>query len=105
MEVSQEDVGTAKAIYGTLPQDHVVLQRKFERVMDGEDVKAMFPVSHNEKFFQLEDVEDNKEDWKLKLDHWERILASRAQSVTRVDWDNPELLCRMSRDINSLLGV
>ena len=38
MEVPQEDVGKAKAINGTLQQDHVVLQRNFERVMDGEDV-------------------------------------------------------------------
>ena len=46
----------------TLQQDHAVLQEKFEKVMDGEDVKAMFPVSHNAKYLQLEDVEDNKED-------------------------------------------
>ncbi len=30
MEVLQEDVGKAKAIDGTLQQDHVVLQQKFE---------------------------------------------------------------------------
>ncbi len=45
--------------------------------MNGEDVKAKFPVSHNEKYLQLEDVEDNKEDWKSELDHLEGLLASR----------------------------
>ncbi len=35
----------------TLQQDHAVLQEKFEKVMDGEDVKTMFPVSQNEKIF------------------------------------------------------
>ena len=74
MEVPQEDVGKAvvlqekfeKAVVlqenRTLQQDHAVLQEKFEKVMDGEDVKAMFPVSHNDKTFHLEDVNDNEED-------------------------------------------
>ncbi len=52
MKVPQEVVGNA--INGTLHQDHAVLQRKFERVMVGEDVKTIFPVSHNEKYFYLE---------------------------------------------------
>ncbi len=52
--------------------------------MDGEDVKTMFPVSHNEKIIHLEDVNDNEEDWKSELDHVEAILASRAQFVTIV---------------------
>ncbi len=71
--------------------------------MDGEDVTAMFPVSHNEKYLHLEDVEDKKEDWKSELDHLEGLLASCAQFVTRVDWKNPVFLYRMPRDINLLL--
>ena len=71
--------------------------------MDGEDVKAMFPVSHNEKYLHLEDVEDKKEDWKSELDHLEGLLASCAQFVTRVDWKNSTFLHRMPRDINLLL--
>ncbi len=49
MEVPQENVGKAVVLqeYSTLQQDHVVLQLNFERVMDGEDEKAMFLVSHN----------------------------------------------------------
>ena len=42
-----------KAKNRTLQQDHAVLQEKFRKVMDGEDVNVMFPVSHNEKFFSL----------------------------------------------------
>ena len=72
--------------------------------MDGEDVKAMFPVSHNEKYLQLEDKEDDKEDWKSELDHLEGLLANRAQFVTRVDWKHHTLLCHMPSDINLLLG-
>ena len=72
--------------------------------MDGEDVKTMFLVSHNEKYSQLEDVKDNEEDWNSELDHLEGLLANRAQFVTRVDWKNPALLGCMSRDINLLLG-
>ena len=87
----------------TLQQDHAVLQQNFERVMDGEDVKAMFPVSHNEKYLHLEDVEDKKEDWKSELDHLEGLLASCAQFVTRVDWKNPTFLRRMPSNINLLL--
>ncbi len=56
----------------------MVLQRNFERVMDGEDVKTMFSVSNNEKYLHLEDVEDKKEDWKSELDHLEGLLASNA---------------------------
>ena len=54
------DAGPQQIRNTTLQQDHAVLQEKFEKVMDGEDVKAMFPVSHNEKFLQLEDKEDDK---------------------------------------------
>ncbi len=39
-----------------------------------------------------------------ELDHFEGLLASRAQSVTRVDLKNPALLCCMPRDINLLIG-
>ncbi len=63
----------------------MVLPQNFERVMDGEDVKTMFPVSHNEKYLQLEDVKDNEEDWKSELDHLEGLLAIRTQLATRVD--------------------
>ena len=106
MEVPQEDVGKAVVLQEnrTLQQDHALLEEKIEKVMDGEDVKAMFPVSHNEKMTHLEDVNDNEEDWKSELDHVEGILASRAQFVTRVDWKNPTLLRRMPIDINLLLG-
>ncbi len=90
MSEAPQDVEKAKN--RTLQQDHAVLQEMFEKVMNGEDVKAMFQVSHNEKFLQLEDIEDNKEDWKLELEHLERILASIVKSVTRVYWKNPELL-------------
>ena len=34
---------------GTLLHDHEVLQEKMEKVNDGGDVKALFPISHNEK--------------------------------------------------------
>ena len=58
----------------TLQQDHAVLQQNFERVMDGEDVNAMFPVSHNEKYLHLEDVEDKKEDGSQSLIIWRDFL-------------------------------
>jgi len=64
----------------------------------------MFPVSHNEKYLELEDKEDDKEDWKSELDHLEGLLANRAQSVTRVDWKHHTLLRHMPSDINLLLG-
>ena len=76
----------------TLQQDHAVLREKIEKVMDEEDVKTIFPVSHNQKIFHLEDVNDNEEDWKSELDHVQGILASRTQFVTRVDSKNPTLL-------------
>jgi hypothetical protein len=72
--------------------------------MGGADLKAKFLLSQNEKLLLLEDVEDNKEDWKLELDHFEGLLANRAVCVTQVDGQNPELLRRMPRDINVLLG-
>ena len=55
MEVPQEDVGKAVVLQEnrTLQQDHAVLQEKFEKVIDGEDLKTMFPVNHNEKIFTL----------------------------------------------------
>ncbi len=55
MEVPQEDVGKAVVLQEnrTLQQDHAGLQEKFEKVMDGEELKAMFAVSHNEKSFTL----------------------------------------------------
>ena len=106
MEVPQEDVGKAVVLQEnrTLQQDHAVLQEKIEKVMNEEDVNAMFSVSHKEKFLQLEDIENNKEDWKLELDHLEGLLASSTKSVTREDWKNQALLCHMRRDINLLLG-
>ena len=104
MEVPQENVGKVVVLQenGTLKQDHAVLQQNFERVMYGEDLKVMFPVSHNENYLHLEDVEDKKEDWKSELDHLEGLLASCAQFVTRVDWKNPAFLCHMPRDIDLL---
>jgi len=36
--------------------------KKFEQVMNGGDVKAPFPVNHNEKFLCLEVVEELEED-------------------------------------------
>ena len=51
----------------------------------------------------LEDTEENKDNWKSKIDHVEGLLASRAVSVTRVDWKHPEFPCQMPRDINFLL--
>ena len=52
LQKSPKNVGKAVVLQEnrTLQQDHAVLQQNFERVMDGEDVKAMFPVNHNEKF-------------------------------------------------------
>jgi hypothetical protein len=49
--------------------------------MNGGDVKALFPVNHNEKFLHLEAVEEFEEDWMSELDHLEGLLDSRA-SVT-----------------------
>ncbi len=72
--------------------------------MNGGDVNALFPVNHNEKFLRLEDVEEFKENWKSELDHLEGLLASKAKSVTRVDWKNPEFPCRMPQDIHFLLA-
>ena len=62
------DAGPQQIRNTTLQQDHALLQEKFEKVMDGEDVKAMFPVSHNEKYLELEDIEDDNEDWMSELD-------------------------------------
>ena len=53
--------------------------------MNGKDVKTIFPVSCNEKYLHLEDVEDKKDDWKSELDHLEGLLAIRTQLATRVD--------------------
>ena len=66
-------------------------------------MNALFTVNHNEKFLRLEDVEEFEEDWKSELDHLEGLLASKAKSVTRVDWKNPEFPCRMPHDIHFLL--
>ncbi len=44
---------------GTLQYDHQVLQEKWEKVLNGGDVKALFPVSHKEKFLYLKDKEEN----------------------------------------------
>ena len=69
-----------------------------------QDVKALFQVNHYEKFLHLEDVEEFDEDWKSELDHLEGLLASKAVSVTRVDWKNPAFLCHMLHDIKYFLG-
>lgn len=87
-----------------LQQDHEALQEKIEKVMNGGDVNSLFPVHHNEKFLHLQDVENNEEDWKSEVDHLEGLLASRAVSVTRVDWKNPAFLRRMPHDIHFLFG-
>ena len=89
-DVPYEKVGKAKN--ETLQQDHAVHREKYEKVMDGEDVKNIFQVSRNEKFFHLQDVDGNEEDWKSEREHLEGLLASRAKSVTRVDWKNLALL-------------
>jgi hypothetical protein len=88
---------------GTLQYDHQVLQEKWEKVLDGGDVKALFPVSHKEKFLYLDDREENEEDWKSELDHVEGLLASRAVSVIKVDWKDPGLPCQVPNDIHFLL--
>ena len=88
---------------GTLLHDHEVLQEKMEKVIDGGDVKALFPISHNEKKLYLEDTEENKDNWKSEIDHVEGLLASRAMSVTRVDWKDSGFPCHMPKDINFLL--
>jgi len=62
----------------TLLQDHNDLQEKIKRVMDGEDVMTVFPISHNEKVLQLRDIEGKDKDWKPELDHVEGLLGSRA---------------------------
>ncbi len=87
----------------TLRQDHDLLQKKMERVMDGEDVETVFPISHNEKILQLQDIEGNENDWKPELDHVEGLLGSQATHVTKVDWKDPSFLCLMPRDIGELL--
>ena len=87
-----------------LQHDHQVLQDKIEKVMNGGDVNALFPVKHNEKFLCLEDAEQFEDDWKSELDHLEGLLASKAKSVTKVDWKNPEFPCHMPRDIHFLLA-
>ena len=55
------------------------------------------------KKLYLEGTEENKDDWKSEIDHVEGLLASRAVSVTRVDWKNPEFPCQMPSDIHFLL--
>ncbi len=87
-----------------LQHDHQVLQEKIEKVMNGGDVNALFPVKHNEKFLCLKDAEQFEDDWKSELDHLEGLLASKAKSVTKVDWKNPEFPCHMPRDIHFLLA-
>ena len=71
--------------------------------MNGGDVNALFPVNHTEKFLHLQDVEEFEEDWKSELDYLEGLLASRAVSVTRVDWKDPTFLCHMPHDMHFLL--
>ena len=71
--------------------------------MDGGDVKALFPVSHNEKFLYLEDTEENKDNWKSEIEHAEGLLASRAVAMMRVDWKNPGFPCHMPKDIHFFL--
>ncbi len=88
----------------TLLQDHNDLQEKIKRVMDGEDVMTVFPISHNEKVLQLRDIEGKDKDWKPELDHVEGLLASRATFVTKVNWKDPSFLRRMPRDIHHLFG-
>ena len=88
----------------TLRQDHNDLQEKIKRVMDGEDVKAVFPISHNENVLQLRDIEGKDKDWKPELDHVEGLLASQATFVTKVNWKDPSFLRRMPRDIQHLFG-
>jgi hypothetical protein len=72
--------------------------------MNGGDVNALFPVNHNEKVLYLEDVEEFEEDWKPELDHLEGLPASKAKSVTRVDWKNHKFPCHMPNDFHFLLG-
>jgi hypothetical protein len=72
--------------------------------MNGGDVNDLFPVNHKEKFLRLDDVEEFEDDWKPELDHLEGLLASKAKSVTKVDWKNPEFPCHMPNDIQFLLG-
>ena len=67
-------------------------------------MKALFPVHHNEKILHLQDIEEHEEDWKSELDYKEGLLASRAVSVTRVDWKHPAFLCHMPCDIHFLFG-
>jgi hypothetical protein len=88
---------------GTLHHDHQVLQEKWEKVLDGGDVKALFPVSHNENFLCLTDMEKKEEDWKSELDHVEGLLASKAVFVTKVDWKDPGFPCQVPNDICFLL--
>ena len=66
-------------------------------------MKALFPVSHKEKFLYLDDREENEEDWKSELDHVEGLLASRAVSVIKVDWKDPGFPCRIPHDMHFLL--
>ena len=70
--------------------------------MSGGDVKALFPVHHNEKILHLQDTEEHEEDWKSKLDHMEGLLTSRAASEARVVWKHTSFLCRMPGDIHFL---
>lgn len=85
-------------------QDHNNLQEKIKRVMDGEDVMTVFPISHNEKVLELRDIEGKDKDWKPELDHVEGLLASRATYVTKVNWKDPSFLRCMPCDIHHLFG-
>ena len=78
-----------------LQHDLQVLQEKIEQVMNGGDMNAPFPVNHSENFLHFQEVEEFEEDWKSELDHLEGCIASKAVSVTRVDWKNPAFLCHM----------
>jgi hypothetical protein len=69
------------------------------------EMNALFPVSHNGKFLHLKDVEEFEEVWKSELDYLERLLVSKAVSVTRLYWKNPAFPCHMPHDIHFLLGV
>ncbi len=88
---------------GSLQHDHQVLQEKWEKVINGGDASALFLVSHKEKVLYLEDKEEKEDDWKSELDHVEGLLASRAVSVTKVDWKDPGLPCQVPNDIHFLL--
>lgn len=59
---------------GTLLHDHEVLQEKMEKVIDGGDVKALFPISHNEKNYILKIQKKTKTIGSQRLIMWKDSL-------------------------------